>query len=326
MRDRKPMPMCERVGPVVRERASASPVSIPSHSRSATRAGPKQPPLPLALAQLQHWFAESITGRVPIDQAVLAAPILNDVGDLERVVVGGPRLGALGRMAIHQHGYRARLVECLADDYPALQAALGDEAFERLVHGYAERHPSRSPSLNFFGRHVSGFLLDSDLGCPWDHRCLSDLARLEWTLVELVHAEAAPTLSLEHLASLPAERWAHARFAPSPTARVLRFAYPVNTWYQRWRDGGELEPPDARIAATLVYRHDLHVWRLDLTPAMTNLLEALFAGQPLSAALEHLAEGIIDADELTEAERTVMIWFREWVQGGVFARIDLPSD
>jgi len=326
MSDRKPMPMCERVGPVIRERSSASPASTTSRSMTPMRAGPRRSPLPLQLDQVQHWFAESITNRAPIDQAVLAAPILNDLGDLERVVVGGPQLGALERMAIYHHGYRARLVECLADDFPALRAALGEEAFERLVHLYADRHPSRSPSLNFFGRHMAAFLLDSGAALAGDRRFLSDLARLEWTLVELLHAEASPTLSLEHLATLPAERWAHARFASSPTARVLRFAYPVNACYQRWRDRGELAPPAPEIGATLVYRHELLVWRLDLTPAMTNLLEALFAGEPLSAALEHLAAGISNTDELAEAERTVMIWFREWVQGGVFARIDLPAE
>ena len=64
------------------------------------------------------------------------------------------------------------------------------------------------------------------------------------------------------------------------------------------------------------------LWRMDLTPAMASLLEGLFRGETLGEALGKLEEGLSEADA-AEAERNVMLWFREWVAGGLFARVDL---
>ena len=65
---------------------------------------------------------------------------------------------AAERLAIYRDGYRARLVECLADDYPAVRHLLGAEAFEAIAHAYVDKHPSRSPNLNAFGRLMPAFL------------------------------------------------------------------------------------------------------------------------------------------------------------------------
>jgi hypothetical protein len=72
-----------------------------------------------------------------------------------------------------------------------------------------------------------------------------------------------------------------------------------------------------------VYRRGFVVWRMDLTPAMAGLLDALFGGATLGEALGAIAVHAEDADALAEAERNVMLWFREWVAGGFFARVEL---
>ncbi len=64
------------------------------------------------------------------------------------------------------------------------------------------------------------------------------------------------------------------------------------------------------------------LWRMDLTPAMAGLLEALFAGRTLGDALETLDAGLTSEDA-AEAERSVMAWFRAWVAAGFFARVVL---
>jgi hypothetical protein len=242
----------------------------------------------MSLRELQTWFVESTT--------------VNRGKGIERRLTAGPLMTAEERLGIYQHGYKARLVECLADDYPALKHALGEEPFEAMCHAYIEAHPSQSPSLNFFGREMSAFCVD-----PF----LSQLAALEWAMVETLHAPPAPVLSLDELSRVDPERWPGAVLTPSETLRLLRFEYPVNAYLQAFKDDEAPSIPRPSPTAVAVYRQGWTIWRMDLTPPMASLLEALFAGSTLGDALESVSGLGTD----------VTVWFRDWVAGGFFGGI-----
>jgi hypothetical protein len=239
------------------------------------------------------------------------------------VVTDGPRLGARERFEIYRFGYRARLVECLADDYPVLASVLGETAFESLAASYIERFPSSAPSLNFFGRNMARFLAERPVaGFEGRERFFAELATLEWAIVEVIHAETAPPLDAAALQALRPEDWTTARFERSDAVRLLRFEHPVNAFFQARRVGGEdAAIPEPKPSATAVYRHGLTVWRMDLTPAMTRVLTALLDSVPITEALSRMGVDETDAAAIAEAERSVMVWFREWVSSGLFARL-----
>lgn len=267
------------------------------------------------LGSLQRWFAEAITHRGPLTEGILRAPLLSDETELAHVLTAGPRLSALERLGIYHRAYRARLVECLADDYPAVRATVGSDRFTELVHDYVDRHPSRSPNLNGYGRLFPGFLeVQGEV-------YLSELARLEWALVEVIHAGAAEPLSLTDLAQLPVEAWANARLSPSDTVRLLSFTHPVNRAFQRFCETEVATVPEPEPSVTLVYRQELVSWRLDLEPVLATLVEGLFGGASLAESLDRLANTAQDDAALAELEQKVMVHFREWVECGVFAKI-----
>ena len=311
------------------ERASATPSpTVLRPRREVERAARVVTPSGGALRTVQAWFAEVVTHPESVSAGIAAAGAgvngaqlgIRDDQDIERLVTKGPRLSALDRLDIYFFGYKARLVECLIDDFPAVRYALGEDAFEELSRAYINAHPSRSPSLNGFGRMMPQFLASY----PHEHaRFLADLAALEWAMVEVLHAEAAPTLTQESLNEIPPDRWGEARLPPSKTVRVLRFRYPVNAYFQAFRNDAEPQIPSEEASATAVYRVKYAIWRMDLTPLMCGLLEALYAGARLGDALEAIATDADSADALAEAERNVMVWFREWVAAGFFARIDV---
>jgi hypothetical protein len=223
---------------------------------------------------------------------------------------GGARRGADAR-----DGYRSRLVECLADDFAAVQSLLGEAAFEALAHDYIDEHPSRSPSLNAFGQSMPSFLVERRATAgPF----AADLARLEWAIVEAIHAAASPPLTLDRLEPMTPEQWAVARLVPSASVRVLRFGWAANAYYQAFRGDAGPAAPGPEPSATLVHRRGWVVWRRDLTPRMARLLETIVAGAPLGEALE---TSISDEDEETQAQ--VMSWFQDWVGAGVFTAVDL---
>jgi hypothetical protein len=284
----------------------------------------RREPGPVPLSPLEVWFASVITHPESAIAGVLAANDVAALGvhtenDLARVVTAGPRLSELECLDIYHYAYRARLVECLADDYPALAHALGADAFDALCGAYIATHPSTSTSLNAFGRHMSAFAASQG----GEHAAFaSDLAALEWAMVEVVHAPAAPTLSLEGLAELPPDRWSDARLFPSPTARIVHSRFPVNAYFQAFREDREPAIPARASSATVVYRRGYVVWRMDLTPAMAGLLDALFEGATVGDALSVVELHAESEDAIEEAKRSVTVWFREWVAGGVFAQID----
>jgi hypothetical protein len=237
-----------------------------------------------------------------------------DAKDAARVVTPSDRMTANERLDVYRNGYKLRLVDCLRDDYPVLAGALGDEAFDELARAYIDRHPSNSPNLNYFGRHMPAFARE--------HASLfaSELAALEWALVEVLHAETSPPLDVSKLQSLPLEEWAGVRFVKSDALRLFRFEHPVNAFFQaRWVDEEDMAIPSPSPTAVAVYRKDTRLWRMDLTPAMASILFPLCEGATFGDALGKLEEEITDPDALAVAAQNLMVWFREWVDAGFFA-------
>jgi hypothetical protein len=285
-----------------RERASATPRQAPAQRVSIRQSPAKREALSLlGLRSLQEWTA-----------AAIIEP--DEPEGVDRVVLPSSRMTSAERLGIYRFAYRARLVECLADDYPILKHALGETRFESLCHAYIDRHPSRSPNLNFFGRHMASF-------CRETHDIFgADLATLEWAMVEVLHAAPSARLSLEELTSIAPAAWAAARFDPSATVRVFEFAFPVGAYLQavRMEEGPELPAPG--WSATAVFRDGATIWRMDLSRAMHALLQALFQGHSLAAAFDELGEqGLIKEEQAPE----VMGWFRDWVGHGIFGAISV---
>jgi hypothetical protein len=255
--------------------------------------------------------------RLRDDQLWFAHAVMTGSGATEaaqRLTVG-PRLAAVETLDIYRRGYEKRLVECLADDYPVLKHALGEEAFETLCREYIARFPSEGPSLNGFGRHMPAFVSGT-------HRAAGggfavDLAALEWAIVEAIHAAEGKPIDPARLATIPADAWPRVRLERSPSLTVLRGVYAVNEYFQSVRDGRDPGLPAARPSATAVYRRGLTVWRQDLSPVMADVLSALVRGGTLG-------ESVASVPDDQPPER-VLSWFREWMEAGLFVSVDVSG-
>lgn len=331
--DRKPSPIATRIDLVLgSERASATRAArvhargnepLPAERRSDGDAR-------LTLDETQRWFQAVVTHPGGIAAGAMAASAMalgaNADGvpralEVESVIADGAQIRATEALEIYAYAYRARLVECLADDYPALAYALGEEEFEAFAADYIEHHPSSSPNLNGFGRHMAAFCLESGRAT-----FMADLARLEWSLVEVIHAQDTAPISAESLAAIPPDRFPEVRIMTSDALRLLRSDHDVNAFYRAFKEGDSPPWPEPRRAAIAVYRSGFTLWRMDLTPAMAELLDDLAGGTPLGTALENMAGAIDDPEELEEAERNVFAWFQSWVACGFFRAIVVPGE
>ena len=292
------------------ERASATPEHASANREARVGSAPDWASGELSLRSHQEWFLAVIT--TPEDES---APV--DSTSAGRLVTPSSRLSSLARLDIYRRSYQARLVECLADDYPVLQATLGEDTFEGLCRAYIDKHPSTEPSLNRFGRHMADFCRNHPLSDP---DFAADLAALEWAVVLAIHAPTAAPLTTQDLARVPIESWPEIRLVPNPSLGVHAFDYPVNAYLSARRRGEVLTPPVARHCSVAVYRTEQSVWRLELTPPMATLVESLSRGETLGASLSLVAAQLGGVPE-AEAAQNVTTWFSHAVSSGLFSGI-----
>ena len=140
-----------------------------------------------ALAELQSWALEAIAGG--------GAP----AGAARLRVVGDARLSAEDRLAIYAVGYRARLLQSLRDDYPALRRLVGDTVFDLFATGYIAARPPRHFSLYELGAGFADYLEATRPQAGGELTALpAALARLERARAEVGRAEG-----VERLAAAP---------------------------------------------------------------------------------------------------------------------------
>lgn len=249
----------------------------------------------MKLVRLQRWMQDAVqTGATP--------------ARVDAVVLPSRALSAAERLGIYSGMYFSRLLEVLEQDFAAVRHATGAARFAALARAYLNAHPSTHPNLNQLGAHFAGDLLRRS-------RFLGELARLERTVQEVFDAARCPSLTEPDLAAVPPQRWAAMNLRLTPSTRLLASAYPVNAYYQAFREGRRPRRPRRRNEWILLWRKpDYGVWRRPLTRAQFSLLSRLDAGRPLAEALE--AAVALDP----ELAGAIQPWFRQWSAEGIFQR------
>jgi hypothetical protein len=297
-----------------------------------------------SLHQLQSWLFERVTQAAPgaAGSSEAGSSEAGGGAELRQRVVSGS-LSAAERVEVYRHGYFARLVECLEDDYPALAHALGAERFQGLCQDFIVLYPPPSASLNYYGAPFAEYC--GRRPEPWG-AFAAELARLEWAVVEAIHAEEGGRLDVAALGQLTPEQWSTARLVPSPALRLLFSAYPVAEYYQAFKDGSAaalaveaggsgLALPAPAASAVVVCRRGEDVWRIRLRVALGRLLESLIAGAPLLGALERFgsvatgaagdaAAGRATGDATGDsaiAPEELQRAFQDWVSCGLFSSV-----
>ena len=125
------------------------------------------------LDDLERWFQ----GEIARPHEGRTLPKLERRAAASARILPSQHLAPEERVAIYADMYFARLLECLADDYPAVKALIGPIGFEKLVRAYLREHPSRHWNLNVLGRKLPEFLA-GDVKLPRKALVL-DVARIE---------------------------------------------------------------------------------------------------------------------------------------------------
>jgi hypothetical protein len=207
------------------------------------------------------------------------------------------------RFSIYADMYFWRLREVLAEDYPKLAAALGDEPFTALVRDYVRARPSRHPSVRHAGEGLAEHLATHP-GPAW----AADLARLEWARIDVFDAPDAPSVGRGDLAGIPPDAWPDLRFEPIPALAVVESAWAI---HRLWDD--PTTPPDRAPSVLRVWRQDEVVWHTAMAPAEARALGLVRAGAAFGVVCEALDD---PADAAAQLAR--------WLDDGLLAAVRLP--
>ncbi len=220
-------------------------------------------------------------------------------------------------LQVYRHAYAARLASALRDNFGVLPRVMGDDAFDALAAGYIAAHPSRRPSIRWFGDCLVDFMSTHLALVP--HPALVDLARMEWALRAAFDAADGSPLGAEALAGVAPANWPRLRFSPLASVQLLTMNWaiePVWRAIQSAEPGEEptLPEPERHVHALLVWRQGLdNRWRI-LEPVDAELLSAALAGQPFAALCETAAERVGEA----QAAQVTATALARWLADGLF--------
>lgn len=235
------------------------------------------------LAELQGWVTLVLSSRGDLRQKLARAVERYGLG-ADDVITSRRAPHPERRLDVYAAAYVLRLVECLAEEFPALRNFLGPSVFETFARAYILERPPSSRSLFDLGRGFPTFLTDTApprelvpaaqrawLGVP------AALARLERTLHEVSRArglegrDAGPSPSLVSLLSGDIELCA------APCLRLLELDYTLLDFHAALERGEAAPPPSLGPQYVAVSRADYHVTRTALEPWQHRLLEACSA-------------------------------------------------
>ncbi|SDV08813.1 HvfC/BufC N-terminal domain-containing protein [Pseudomonas mucidolens] len=231
-------------------------------------------------------------------------------------LIGGPSLDVDTGLAIYHNAYKARLLEVMQGDFPAVRHWLGDEAFAALVQAYVHRYPSEHFSLRWLGQRFAGFLADyliAEQSAP-----LVELARLEWAFTLAFDALPCQPLTLADMAGLAPEAWPGLKVQRTPSVQSLTCRFNSLAIWRSFKDQVDFpgSHPLALTEVCLVWR-DQQVCRYrSLEPAeayaLVGMLDSAWTFSELCAelAVTH-QEG---------APLQAATWLKQWVQDGLLQR------
>jgi hypothetical protein len=243
------------------------------------------------------------------------------------------RLTSFERLEIYNRQYWWRLMSSMAEDFPGLQAVLGNRRFEALCKAYLIARPSRSFTLRNLGRDLESWLTRNSQWARSKQAIALDMVRLEWADIDAFDGAAEPPLKPAEIAK---SATGNLRLRLQPYIHLLELRYPVDALVQeikkfnndteflsnafrerrkrkRVSAVAKLKPSTIYLA---VHRIDYSVYFRRMSAEEYSLLLAIQSGKTLSQAVTSTfaRKSNMSAADLSH----VSAWFQDWSNLGWF--------
>lgn len=266
------------------------------------------------LSDLQRSLAEALRHPRSLDRD-------HDLTQLaRRHICGNDRLSPVQQLEIYREQFWLRHTGSLLEDFPGVSGILGQQDWQRLAEQYLREVVPDSYTLRDLGRRLPEVIAGADW-LPHQALC-GDMARLELAYIEVFDALESAPLAAERLACISEADLPRARLRVAPSVRLLEVGYPVADLRRALQAAGDAAVPIPEPARgwLVVYRHDLRLWDVPLSPVAHALLGGLARGEPLALAAEAAATS---PDAEAELAAEIGSWFREWTTKGWLTDVEL---
>lgn len=197
------------------------------------------------------------------------------------------------RLSVYKNNVFHSLTEALQEIFPLTQTMLGEVCFKVLCCRYISDSPQAEPILSKYGHQFASHLAkQSELA---DYPYLSELANLEYQLLQLTHQQESVILTPADIAQkidTEIKSIEHSLWDFAPYIDLMELAYPIGTLYQHLT-----ENEDANIQIDWSKKEWLVLCKsalwgtfYSISEQEWQMLKQLQAGSSLSEATQYISE------------------------------------
>ncbi len=250
-------------------------------------------------------------------QLALQDFVLDKKVDASALTLETPNFSKQERLQIYYEAYRLRLIDALRNDYPALEAYVGDDEFIALATEFIAEYPSHHPSLRWLGEKLPNFLRNHE---HWEeHIEAVELAEFEWQQVMAFDAADISLASIDELRTLLPEQWMTLKLELHPSLQLIHcYSNAPTLWNALTKDKSAIAVELTRTAqAWLMWRENLQVVYRPIDTVETWTLNAFFTQKNFADVCEGLCEWI--AAEQVPVQ--VAQYLQHWIRGGLVSSL-----
>ncbi|MFS6814192.1 putative DNA-binding domain-containing protein [Citrobacter meridianamericanus] len=186
------------------------------------------------------------------------------------------------RFGVYRNNVIASLIDALAENYPVLQAQVGEDYFRAMAAEFVRQHPPSSAVLAYYGEGLPAWIamFPPLAGWPW----LADLTALEFSFITALHTADNETddKTFNRVVNPQVDG-----LLLDCSLRVMSSSYAI---YQIWiahKTGIPLANIDPfEPESVILFRQGNDMMVMPVSPAQAQFVRALLAGKTLMHSLE----------------------------------------
>lgn len=247
--------------------------------------------------------------QMRMKDAIIKGPAIN--AHPEDWIRYKPEFTQQDQLNVYVSGYRQRLFDVTASDFPVLRTYLGDDRLDYILRDFVNHVPSSSFDAAKYPAQFPAFLRQH----PQSDDIAFEISLLENAVAQLYHGPETPALEANHLRSLSPEELMDATLSLRTSLELFSFNHQINDFYSAVINQKTLAVPVQEKSFLAVFRHDDILWRLEIEQDEYALLCDLRAGKKIGDALDALTQKKPDYEDFLE--KNFPNWFARWIANGL---------
>lgn len=189
------------------------------------------------------------------------------------------------RFAVYRNNVQSSLIAALADNFPVVQALVGEAFFHAMARQYVQQQPPSSPVLAGYGKQMPAFIEQFQPAGSLPY--LADVARLELLRTRAYHAADRESLNHDDMALALHDHPDPSRlvFYLHPSLYLLASAFAVHSLWAAHQGELAIEQVDPyQPQQCLIVRQHLDVLVIPVDAASAAFITRLQGGLALGQA------------------------------------------